>query len=263
VSDVIRALVADDEDLAREGIRVLLRNEKDIHLIGETANGPDTVEAIRSLTPDLVFLDVQMPGFNGFEVLERAGDVHVPLVIFVTAYDRYAVKAFETHAVDYLLKPLSVARFQATLKRVREKAADDSTLEREKRGLVDVLNSRGTFRNEFDDSQSDREKYLQRFVVKDRNRFLLLRADAIEWIESAANYIELHTKGRSHLVRMTMAEVENRLDPAQFTRIHRSIIVKIDEVSEIFPESHGDFTAVLHGGTRLRMGRAFRARLLP
>ena len=260
---MIRALVADDEDLAREGVRVLLADEADIQLVGETVNGPDTVDAIRNQTPDLVFLDVQMPGFNGFEVLELAADVHLPVVIFVTAYDRYAVKAFDAHAVDYLLKPLSHARFQEALKRVREKFADEGHLERSQRRLVEVLDSRGSLSSESHDSRTNEQRhYLQRFVVKDRSRFLLLRADKVKWIESAANYVELHTHGASHLLRTTMADLEARLDPTQFARIHRSTIVNIDQVAEIRSELHGDFTVVLHDGTRLRMGRGFRARLL-
>lgn len=260
---MIRALVADDEDLAREGIRVLLAEETDIKLVGETANGPDTVDAIKKRVPDLVFLDVQMPGFSGFEVLDRAGDVHLPVVIFVTAYDQYAVKAFDAHAIDYLLKPLSHSRFQEALKRVREQLADEGHLERSQNRLLEVLDSRSTLSAESAHQRTNRATYLQRFVVKDRGRFLLLRADKVEWIESAANYVELHAQEHSHLIRMTMAELEDRLDPVQFARIHRSTIVNIDHVKEIIAEWHGDFTVVMLDGTSLRMGRAFRNRLLP
>jgi two-component system LytT family response regulator len=261
---VIHALIADDEDLAREGIRLLLAEETDFHVVAETANGPDTVEAIRAWQPDLVFLDVQMSVFDGFEVLERAGVAHLPVVVFVTAYDEYAVKAFEAQAIDYLLKPLSHTRFQEALKRVRGRFADDGHLELGQRQLMEVLDSRDSSPSpEARGRGTDQRKYLQRFVVRDRNRFLLLRADKVERIESAANYVELHVQGCSHLIRMTMAELEDRLDPTQFVRIHRSAIVNIDQITEVRAELHGDFTVMLRDGTALRMGRGFRNRLLP
>jgi two-component system LytT family response regulator len=259
---LIRALIADDEELARDGLRILLSEETGIQLCGETANGPDTVEAIRMQVPDLVFLDVQMPGFDGFEVLQRAGVSHLPVVVFVTAYDLYAVKAFDAHALDYLLKPLSHSRFREALKRVKERFADEGDLELAQRRLVEVLDSRERRPAPKSEGHQNQSNYIRRFVVKDQDRFLLVRADKVLWFESAANYVELHIQGSSHLIRMTMADLENRLDPVQFTRIHRSTIVNVDQVKEILPAWHGEYTVRLLDGTALQMGRKFRSRLL-
>jgi two-component system LytT family response regulator len=239
---MIRALIADDEPLAREGIRARLADQADIDVVGEAADGIEAIEAIENLSPDLLFLDVQMPGIDGFEVLRRLRAA-VPAVVLVTAYDRHAVKAFEAQALDFLLKPINNARFNEVLGRVRRSLAPLS------------------------DSRSPRapapSAHLTRFPVKDRERFLLLKPEEVEWIHSAANYAELHARGRSFLVRMTMSELEERLDPARFVRIHRSTIVNVDRVKEIQPEHHGEFQVVLQDGAKLRLSRRYRDRLLP
>ncbi len=238
---MIRAVIADDEPLAREGLRARLGGTADITLVGEAANGFEAVEAISSLAPDLLFLDVQMPGLNGFEVLDRAS-TRVPAVVLVTAYERFAVKAFEAEALDFLLKPISDARFGDVLNRVR-------------RSLHASL--RGRASNGRPPSAS-----LTRVAVKDRGRFVLLKLDQVDWIHSAANYAELHSGSRSFLIRMTMGELEETLDPARFVRIHRSTIVNTDRVVEIRPQSHGEFLVVVQDGTRLRLSRRYRDRLL-
>jgi two-component system LytT family response regulator len=258
---VIRTLIADDEELSREGIRLFLQREGDFEICAEAVNGPETVAAIRSQRPDLIFLDVQMPGFNGFEVLERAGVAHLPVVVFVTAFDAYAVQAFDAHAVDYLLKPFTNARFREALKRVKDRLTNEPDLELGHRRILDVLDSREA--REVEVSRTGQHAYLKRFVVKAQNRYLFLKAEQIEWIESAANYIELHVSGHSHLARMKMGDVEDKLDPAQFVRIHRSTMVNIDYVREVVAESNGEYTVVLADGTSLRMSRSFRSRLLP
>jgi two-component system LytT family response regulator len=239
---MIRALIADDEPLAREGIRARLADQADIDVVGEAADGVEAVEAIANLAPDLLFLDVQMPGIDGFEVLRRLRAA-VPAVVLVTAYDRHAVKAFEAQALDFLLKPINTARFMEVLGRVRRSLAPPA----EPRSL----------------RTASAAAHLTRFPVKDRERFLLLKPEEVEWIHSAANYAELHARGRSFLVRMTMSELEERLDPARFVRIHRSTIVNIDRVKEIQPEPHGEFQVVLQDGARLRLSRRYRDRLLP
>jgi two-component system LytT family response regulator len=239
---MIRALIADDEPLAREGIRARLADQPDIDVVGEAADGVEAVEAIAKLSPDLLFLDVQMPGIDGFEVLRRLR-VAVPAVVLVTAYDRHAVKAFEAQALDFLLKPINNARFVEVLGRVR-------------RSLASPAQPRPP-------RPESSSAHLTRFPVKDRERFLLLKPEEVDWIHSAANYAELHARGRSFLVRMTMSELEERLDPAQFVLIHRSTIVNVDRVTEIQPEYHGEFQVVLQDGTRLRLSRRYRDRLLP
>jgi two-component system LytT family response regulator len=239
---MIRALIADDEPLAREGIRVMLADLADIDVVGEAADGVEAVAAIENLAPDLLFLDVQMPGIDGFEVLRRL-PAAVPAVVLVTAYDRHAVKAFEAQALDFLLKPISTTRFGEVIGRVRRSLAQ----------TAEPRLSRAV----------SPPAHLPRFPVKDRERFLLLKPEEVEWIHSAANYAELHARGRSFLVRMTMSELEERLDPARFVRIHRTTIVNIDRVSEIQPEHHGEFQVVLQDGAKLRLSRRYRDRLLP
>jgi two-component system LytT family response regulator len=239
---MIKALIVDDEPLAREGIRARLIGEPDIEVVGEAADGFEAVAAIASLAPDLLFLDVHMPGLDGFEVLRRL-PTPVPAVVLVTAYDSYAVRAFEAQALDYLLKPINGARFGEVLGRVR-------------RTLLPVADSRGP-------RAHSPAAHLARFPVKDRDRFLLLKPEQVDWIHSAGNYAELHARGRSFLVRMTMSDLEEKLDPARFVRIHRSTIVNLDRVSEIRPELHGEFEVVIEGGTKLRLSRRYRDRLLP
>jgi two-component system LytT family response regulator len=257
---VIKALVIDDEALAREGIRTLLSHEGDVDIVGEAADGPSAVKAIRRLIPDLVFLDVQMPGFDGFEVLDRVTTDYIPAVIFVTAHDAYAVRAFESRAVDYLLKPISAARLRESVRRVRFALAQEEALETLHGRLTEFLLARRHAASVEPRHPSDR----QRLVVKDGGRFVLIKTDEIDWIESAANYAEVHARGRSFFLRMTMNALEEKLDAMQFARIHRSTIVNVDRVRDIIAsESHGDFDVTLEDRTVLRLSRGYRDRLLP
>ena len=255
---MIRAFVVDDEPLAREGVRVRLANERDVDVVGEAADGPSAVEAIRRLLPDLVMLDVQMPGMSGFDVLARVADVCLPAVVFVTAHDSYALRAFEVHALDYLLKPFTAARLHEAVERARaalERDGDRADLaammamleEREQPGAA---------------SQERRSGPARRWALRDGDRWLMLRADEVDWIEAAANYVRFHARGRAFLLRGTMAALERTLDPRQFARIHRSTIVNLDRVREVRPEWHGDFDVVLSGGDVLRMSRRYRQSLL-
>ena len=251
---MIRALVVDDEPLAREGIRVRLGDEADVQVIGEAVDGPDAVEAINTLLPDLVFLDIQIPGFDGFEVLQRVASLHLPAVVFVTAYDRYAVQAFEAEAVDYLLKPISGRRFREALQRVRGRLVREEDLERAHERLVRLLESRRM--------TEGRSASVRWFTVRDGRRFLIVRTDEIDWMDSASNYVQLHARGRSLLLRSTMSELEERLDPQLFVRIHRSTMVNVERIEEISPSGQGDFTVTLRDGTTLRMSRSYGGRLL-
>jgi two-component system LytT family response regulator len=255
---MIRALVVDDEPLAREGVRVRLANERDVDIVGEAADGPSAVEAIRRLLPDLVMLDVQMPGMSGFDVLARVADVCLPAVVFVTAHDSYALRAFEVHALDYLLKPFTAARLHEAVERARaalERDGDRADLA----AMMAMLEEReqpGAAR------EGTRSGPARRWALRDGDRWLMLRADEVDWIEAAANYVRFHARGRAFLLRGTMAALERTLDPRQFARIHRSTIVNLDRVREVRPEWHGDFDVVLSGGEVLRMSRRYRASLL-
>jgi len=256
---VIRTLIVDDEELARANIRLRLEGEADVEIVGEAADGVSAMRAIQKLSPDLMFLDVRMPRRGGFEILERIRTKPRPLVVFVTAYDQYAAKAFDTHAVDYLLKPISQSRFQEALRRVRseiarpdesrEEAADDQghAAEPPHRAIDQVSSSNP----------------LRRLAVKVGDRFRLLKLEDVDWVESAANYVRLHVRDSSFLLRMTMDELEEKLDRQQFTRIHRSRIVNADRIIEISPTLNGDFDVLLRDRTTLRLSRAYRDRLLP
>ena len=260
---MIRALIVDDEELAREGMRVWLEKEADIEVVGEAADGPSAVEAIRQLEPHLLFLDIQMPGCDAFEVLDRTVRGLMPAVVFVTAYDRYAVQAFEARALDYLLKPISGDRFQEALQRVRLELAKDEELDRTRQRVIELLKETRHRSSADENSHERKEAGLERLVVKDRDSFLLLKIEELDWVESAGNYVELHARGRSFLQRTTMSELEVQLDPSRFARIHRSTIVNVDRVQEIKPSWHGDFNVIISTGVTLRMSRGYRNRLLP
>ena len=256
---MIRTLIVDDEALAREGIRVRLGEEPDVEVVGEAADGFEAVDAIERLSPDLVFLDVQMPGVDGLDLLARLPAACNPAVIFVTAHDRYAVRAFEAHAFDYLLKPISTQRFRDAVQRVRSVLATEDAL-RAGCGYDSV-----PLRRSAPDAQDGRavgRESLGRLVVKDRDRYLLIKTKEIDWIAAAANYCEVHARGRAFLLRTTMNALEEKLAPEQFARIHRSTIVNVDRIREIRPSAcHGDFDVMLKEDTTLRLSRGYRGAL--
>ena len=263
---VIRTLLVDDEPLARDGLRVRLSRESDIEIVGEASDGPSAVDAILALRPDLVFLDVQMPGFDGFDVVSRTAGQHLPNIVFVTAFDRYALRAFVVHALDYLLKPIAHRRLQEALRRVRAELDRDASVESAER-LRAMLEARDaeSIRTAPAAPQSEASvgtPHAARFTVRDGERFVLLRTAELDWIEASANYLRFHVGAKVFQVRMTMAELERRLDPAQFCRIHRSTIVNLDRVREIKPEWHGEYQVVLTTGATLRLSRSYRDRLL-
>lgn len=260
---MISAFIVDDERLAREGIRLRLRDEPDVRVIGEADDGATAVKAIAKFAPDLLFLDVHMPGVSGFEILQRLSSDHLPIVIFVTAFDRYAAKAFEAHALDYLLKPVEERRFRDAVQRAREEISRTELLESARARLVDFLDTQAHNSPMLDDRTPRASPHVDRLAVRVRDRYLLLKVDDIDWIESAANYVQIHSGGHSYLLRMTLADLEQRLDGRRYVRIHRSTIVNIERLTEIKPSLHGDFDVVLQDGTILRMSRAYRHRLLP
>jgi len=239
----LRVLVIDDEPPARRKLLMMLAGEPDIDVVGQAANGIDAVAAIEKLKPDAIFLDIQMPGMNGFEVLEAIDTEAVPLVVFVTAFDQHAVRAFEVHAADYLLKPFDRTRLQNCLARLRDaRESMDSKLKK----LLEEFRPRD---------------YLTRVIVKSRGRVLFLNVEDVDWIETSANYVELHSGRNSYLLRETLQSLETRLNPRQFARLHRTIIVNIDRIRELQPWSHGDFIVILKDETKLRMSRRYRENL--
>jgi two-component system LytT family response regulator len=240
---VIRTLIVDDEPLAREGLRLRLRDEPDVEVVGEAADVPAAARAIAELRPDLVLLDVQMPGGDGFDALERAAGVHLPLVVFCTAHDEHALRAFEVHALDYLMKPVSSARLQEALQRVRRGMGRPEDPAR----LHALLAARGAPR---------------RLLVQQGSRWVALPEAEIRWAKAAANYVRIFARGSEFLLRSTFRSLVARLHPEGFVRVHRSVLVAVDAVREVRPRPAGDQEVVLEDGMALPVGRAFRRRLL-
>jgi two-component system, LytTR family, response regulator len=242
----LRTLVVDDEAPARRRIRRLLAAEPDVVVVGECGDGESALSAIAATRPDLVFLDVQMPERDGFAVVKTLPPSGLPAILFVTAYDQYALRAFDVHAVDYLLKPFSGERFRTALGRARERIAS-RTPDPALAGLAADLRRRPS--------------WLSRVAVRAGGRTVFVDLDAVDWLEAADNYVRLHAQRREYLVRETLAALEARLDPERFARIHRKAIVRRDRVAEVRPTSHGDAEAVLRDGTRLAVSRTWRHRL--
>ena len=244
-----RVLIADDEPLARQRLRMLLAQEDWVEVAAECDNGPDAVAAIQKLKPELVFLDVQMPGASGFDVIESVGADRMPPVVFVTAYDRYALRAFDVHALDYLLKPFDRERFQQALGRARQHVDRKDAGELERRLLELVQDLRTS------------PPRPERFVIKSGGRVFFVRASEIDWIEAAGNYVKLHVGAEAHLLRETMNALEAQLDPDVFFRIHRCHIVNIERVKELQPWFNGEYVVCLQDGARLTLSRGYREKL--
>jgi two-component system LytT family response regulator len=227
----------------------MLESHPEVELIGECVNGHEAIAAIRELSPDLIFLDIAMPELNGFEVLEALKAERMPLVIFVTAYDQYAVRAFEVHAFDYLLKPFDRERFETSLLRAKAQVARQQTGDYDQRilALLEELKAES--------------KYLERLVIKAEGRVFFLDTEDIYWIEAEGNYVRVHNGKKSHLLRETVSSLEAQLDPKKFLRIHRSAIVKIDRIQELQPWFHGEYRVLLQNGTQLTLSRNYRENL--
>lgn len=242
-----RVIVVDDESLARLNICSLIENDDELELIKECENGYEAISAIDTLAPDLVFLDVQMPEVNGFQVLERIDLEKVPALIFVTAYDQYAIKAFEVNALDYLLKPVEESRFKKAVKQAKDflKQRDLSSLSQR---LIGLLENNKT-------SHRQPPAFLERIVIKSTGRIIFLSVNEIDWIEADDYYVNIHTAERKYLLRETMNNLENSLNPKQFQRIHRSLIVNIERIKEIQSDFNNKSVVILQNGKKLKMSR--------
>lgn len=245
----MKVLIVDDEPLARTRITRLLADAPGITDLRECENGIEAVDAIGSWRPDLVFLDVQMPGLDGFGVVERVGTTRMPITVFVTAYDEFAVQAFEANALDYLLKPFGPDRLRSALGRARTQVALKSYAELQSRlhGLLGEI--------------APANRYINRFVVRNGSRMTFVDVNAVDWIGAEGNYLALHSGRKADLVRKTMGEVDRELDPANFVRIHRSTIVRIGAVAAVESVHRGEYVVILRSGTRLRSSSAYRERL--
>ena len=252
---MIRALIVDDEPLARERIRKLVEADEQVEITGECANGKEAVAAIQRSCPDLLFLDVQMPELDGFGVLEAVGAARLPFVIFVTAYDEYALKAFEVHALDYLLKPFDRRRFQKALERAKSQIQKEKSGEVSERLLSLLEDLQAGSRN------LEKKNHLQRLVIKSSGRVFFLRTEEIDWIEAAGNYLRLHVGQESHLMRDTMNSMESKLDPEKFLRIHRSTMVNFDRIKEIQSWFNGEYVLILRNGQQITSSRGYREKI--
>ena len=246
----IRTVIADDELLARERLRQLLQNEPEIELVAECADGQEAVAAIAKHSPDLVFLDIQMPELDGFGVLESMPAELAPVIVFVTAHDKFALRAFEVHAVDYLLKPFDRERFQKALSRAMERVKQRGKTEAGA-GQASALLA----------ELRPPPKPLERLAVKTSGRVVFVKVADIDYIEAAHNYVELHVDKQSHLLRETLNSIEARLPEDKFVRISRSVIVNIERIKELQPLFYGEYTVTLHNGARLTLSRRYRDKL--
>lgn len=246
----LRILIVDDEPLARDGLKELLGGLPDVSIIGESGDGVQALEAISSKSPNLVFLDVQMPGMDGFGVIKEIGAEQMPMVIFVTAYDEFAVKAFEVHALDYLLKPVDPERFTMALDRARASIEHRNTSALTTK-LMSLLEDIG-----------GAQKYLERITIKNDGKITFINTRDVDWIEAEGDYVCLHASGKKQLIRGKIGELEEKLDPKAFVRIHRSTIVNIDRIKELQPLFYGEYSLSLHNGTKLTVSRSYRQKLL-
>ncbi len=247
----IRTVIVDDEPLGREGIRLLLHNDQTFSILSEAANATEALDAINNHHPDLIFLDISMPGKNGFDFLKEIPAERMPLVVFVTAHDQYAVPAFDVHALDYLLKPVSEVRFAATLERVKSYLAERRQAEVSAR-LVSLLDQL-----QLAADRKSADGYLERFAVRTGNSIAFVPAAEVDWIEASDYYATLHCGKKSHLVRETIKELALRLDPDKFIRIHRSTIVRIDRIKEVKRLVDGGYEVILVDSTRLKLSRSY------
>lgn len=245
----ITAVVADDEALARKFIRRLLKDDEEIEVIGECANGKEAAAMIKKQRPDLVFLDVQMPELDGFGVLEAIGNERWPQVIFTTAYEQYAIRAFELHALDYLLKPFDQTRFKDAMQHAKERLR--SGVDKEARSQINALL----------ESIKKKSQYLDRLVIKSGGRITFLQTDEINWIESDDKYVHLHTGKTTPMVRQTLSAMEAQLDPNKFRRIHRSTIVNVARIQELQPMFNGEHSVLMSDGAKLTLSRNYRDKL--
>jgi two-component system LytT family response regulator len=248
-SPKIRVLVADDELLARKFIRRMLKQDPEVDIIAECSNGAEAVATIRKEKPDLVFLDVQMPEMDGFSVLDAVRLDHLPEIVFTTAYESYAIRAFELHALDYLLKPFDQVRFKAALKYAKERFHSQHV--EDKRLQVGTLL----------ESIRAQQEYLDRIIIRADGRITFLHTREIDWIEADDKYVHLHTGKGARMVRQTLAAIEGQLDPKKFLRVHRSAMVNVDRIKELQPLFNGEHSLILEDGKRLTLSRKYKDKL--
>jgi two-component system LytT family response regulator len=246
----VRTLIVDDEPIARKGIRRFLNAESDIEIIGECADGVEAVEMIQQQKPDLVLLDIQMPELDGFGVIEALEGKNIPVVIFITAFDEFALKAFSVHALDYLLKPLKQEQFHVALERAKAILGF-----KQKKQFEEQLNTMLKF-------VSSHRTYLERLIIKSNKSIIVLNVRDVDWFEAYGDYIRVHCNMKTHLIKNTMTELEKSLDPKMFVRVHRSTILQLNRVKELRPLSNGDYVVTLSDGANVSLSRTYSEKVL-
>jgi two-component system LytT family response regulator len=251
---MMRVVIVDDEELARRGVRARLEQIGDVNIVAECKNGREAIDAIRRMTRDLVFLDVQMPGKSGFDVIEAIGWDKFPQVIFVTAHDRFAIRAFEVNALDYLLKPIDEERFDLALRRARESffRKQESDLGRRLGAVLKEVSA---------DKSNVAQAFTDRIVIRSGGRVVFVKVSEIDWVEAAGDYVTLHSGKKSWLQRETISDMEKKLEPSGFRRIHRSTVVNLERISEMRALDNGEYRVLLRDGTELKLSRNFRRAL--
>ncbi len=262
-TEKIRVLIVDDEPLALRGLKLRLAEFPEIEIVGEATNGREAVKAIKQHLPDLVFLDIQMPGLDGFGVVRAMIGAPAPLFVFVTAYDKYAIDAFEANALDYLVKPVDEERLKDAIHRAREAMKSRAAAQRESR-LVELLASlsdddRDRIKELIAEPEwTEKERYSERLSFKDGSKVVMLNADEIDWIDAAGDYMCIHAAGKTHIIRETMKTLQARLDPSRFQRVHRSAIVNVKKVKQLHRHSNGGYVIILEGGAELKLSRSYK-----
>ncbi|MBT7951937.1 MAG: response regulator [Gammaproteobacteria bacterium] len=261
----IDTLIVDDEALARRGLKLRLDRHEDINVVGQCTNGREALAAIPELNPDLVFLDIQMPGMDGFDVIRQLQGDDMPMVVFATAFDQYAIKAFDVHAIDYILKPLEDDHLSRALQRVRDQLAQKNDASDKQRLLEVISDITGKAPAEMEklleDGISPAKQYPEKIAIKDAGEITLVPLTDIEWVDAAGDYMCIHASGQIHIMRTTMKQLESQLDPALFQRIHRSTLVNLNRVDKISSHINGEYNLILKGGARLKMSRSYKDKI--
>ena len=255
----LTTIIVDDESLARRGLKLRLAELDNIEIVAECKNGREAISAIRDFEPDLVFLDIQMPGLDGFGVVRELQADNMPLIVFVTAFDKYALNAFDIHAVDYVLKPIDESRLREAVARARERLAGTATDDQKQRLLEVIVDLTGKSESAIEEMlDTDEERYPDKLTIKDGSDVTLVPTHDIEWVDAAGDYMCVHAQGETHVMRSTMKDLETQLDPGTFQRIHRSTLVNLKRVVKLSSHINGEFFLTLDCGARLKMSRTYK-----
>lgn len=257
----LKTIIVDDEPLARKGLRLRLQKMDDLEIVKECSNGREALTAITELEPDLIFLDIQMPGLSGFDVIKELQPENVPLIIFVTAFDQYAVEAFEAQAVDYILKPIDEDRLFEAVERARNHASQEGAISDKQRLLELVISITGKSERSIAQLLKERvgvKGYPDKLAIKDGGEVTLVSTSEIDWVDAAGDYMCVHANDETHVMRVTMKELENQLDPASFQRVHRSTLVNLDRVTKVCSHMNGEYFLILSCGSSVKMSRSYK-----